>query len=117
MDSPAPTGKVTIHDKIILPTTLRLIAPMPLAKPTPNTAPTKVWVVDMGKPVPEAMTTVPAAANSAAKPRLGVNSVMALPTVIITLKPSIARPITIPEAPINNIQGGKIDLAAISPPL
>lgn len=90
---------------------------MPLARPTPNTAPTSVWVVDMGKPVPEAMTTVPAAANCAANPRLGVSSVIALPTVIITLKPNMARPITIPEAPINNIQNGTFDVAAMSPPL
>ena len=38
-----------------------------------------------GKPVPEANTTVVAAANSAANPLLGVNSVMFLPTVSITL--------------------------------
>ena len=46
----------------------------------------------MGKPIPEAKTTVVAAANSAAKPLLGVNSVMLRPTVSITLYPSVARP-------------------------
>ena len=76
MDNPAPMGSVTIQDKIIFPTTPRLIAPMPLARPTPSTAPTRVCVVEIGKPVPEAITTVPAAASSAAKPLLGVNSVM-----------------------------------------
>ena len=58
---------------------------MPLAKPTPRTAPTRVCVVEIGRPVPEAITTVQAADSSAAKPLLGVSSVMALPTVIMTL--------------------------------
>ena len=34
MDNPAPMGSVTIQDKIIFPTTPRLIAPMPLARST-----------------------------------------------------------------------------------
>ena len=85
MDKPAPTGSVTTQETIILPTTEKSTADNPLAKPTPNTAPTSVWVVEIGKPVPEANTTVVAAANSAANPLLGVNSVMFLPTVSITL--------------------------------
>ena len=58
---------------------------MPRASPTPSTAPTSVCVVEIGIPVNEASTTVPAAAISAAKPRLGVSSVILLPTVAITL--------------------------------
>ena len=84
-ESPAPTGKVTTHEIIILPTTLAFTEEIPLAKPTPRTAPTKVCVVEIGRPVPEAKTTVVAAASSAAKPLLGVNSVIFLPTVSITL--------------------------------
>ena len=85
MEIPAPTGRVTTQDRNILLTTVRLSAPIPRASPTPNTAPTSVCVVDTGMPVPEATTTVVAAANSAAKPRLGVSSVIFLPMVAITL--------------------------------
>ena len=85
IDRPAPMGRVMTHEIIILPTTERSIADNPLAKPTPKTAPTRVCVVDIGSPVPEARTTVVAAANSAAKPLLGVNSVILRPTVSITL--------------------------------
>ena len=80
----APTGSVTIQDKKILPTTRRFNAPIPRAIPTPNTAPTNVWVVETGIPVPDAMTTVVAAANSAAKPLLGVSSVILRPIVTMT---------------------------------
>ena len=66
------------------PTTPRLSALMPFANPTPSTAPTRVWVVDTGMPVPEAITTVVAAANSAANPRLGVRCVILRPMVMIT---------------------------------
>ena len=63
MASKAPAGKVTIHDATMLRTTPRLRAAMPRAKPTPNTAPTSVCVVEIGKPVPDAITTVDAVAN------------------------------------------------------
>ena len=42
MDKPAPTGSVTTQETIILPTTEKSTADNPLAKPTPNTAPTSV---------------------------------------------------------------------------
>ncbi|MNW19187.1 hypothetical protein D3C71_2190680 [compost metagenome] len=58
---------------------------MPRAMPMPSTAPTRVWVVDTGRPMAEAPTTVDAVASSAAKPRLGVSSVISLPMVAITL--------------------------------
>ena len=50
IDRPAPAGRVTTQEVKMVPTTLRLIATMPPAKPTPRTAPTRVWVVDTGAP-------------------------------------------------------------------
>ena len=84
---PAPAGSVITQDMKILPMTLRFRAAMPRAKPTPSTAPTRVWVVEIGSPVADAVTTVAAAPNSAAKPRLGVSSVILRPTVVITFQP------------------------------
>ena len=81
----APAGKVITHEVNILPTIRRLSAAIPRAKPTPNTAPTSVCVVEIGRPIPEAKTTVHEAPSSAAKPRLGVSSVIFLPIVAITL--------------------------------
>ena len=48
IDNPAPTGNVTTQETIILPTTEKSTADKPLAKPTPSTAPTRVWVVEIG---------------------------------------------------------------------
>ena len=62
----APAGIVISHDMKIRPTTLKSIADIPRAIPTPRTAPTNVCVVETGMPVPEAMTIVVAAASSAA---------------------------------------------------
>ncbi len=87
MERPAPAGRVISQDITMVPITPRLSAAMPRASPTPSTAPTRVWVVEIGRPVPEASTTVVAAARVAAKPRLGVSSVMPVPTVAITLWP------------------------------
>ena len=64
----APAGTVTTQETTMFLTILRLMAAMPRASPTPIMAPTRVWVVDMGSPVPEASTTVPAVASCAAKP-------------------------------------------------
>src|SRR5690606_22502588 len=83
--STAPAGRVMIHDMKIEPTTPRFSAPIPRAIPIPSTAPTRVWVVETGRPIAEAPTTVEAVASSAAKPRLGVSSVISLPMVAITL--------------------------------
>ena len=80
----APAGNVTSQDTKIVPTTFRLSAAMPLARPTPRTPPTSVCVVDTGRLYPEAITTVVAAAISAANPLLGVSSVMWVPIVLIT---------------------------------
>ena len=81
----APAGSVIIHDINIELIMRRFKAEIPRAKPTPNTAPTSVCVVDIGKPVPEAITTVVEAARLQQKPRLGVRSVIPDPTVAITL--------------------------------
>ena len=59
----APDGNVIIHDENIFLITVRLIAAIPLARPTPIIAPTNVYVVDIGKPVAEAITTVMAVAS------------------------------------------------------
>jgi len=59
--------------------TRRFKVAIPLAKPTPITDPTMVCVVETGRPSFENMRTVEAVANSAAKPRLGVISVIFLP--------------------------------------
>ena len=42
MESPAPTGSVTTQETMIRPTTEKSIAAIPLANPTPKTAPTRV---------------------------------------------------------------------------
>lgn len=51
MHKVAPTGMVTSHDVIILPIEAILRWLTPFAKPTPITPPTKVWVVEIGKPM------------------------------------------------------------------
>ena len=72
-------------------------------------------MVEIGKPVPDAITTVDAAANSAAKPRLGVKCVIPSPMVLITFLPKIARPATIPKPPSGNIHQAFSPFFAISP--
>lgn len=44
-------------------------------------------VVEIGKPVPDAITIVVDAASSQAKPRLGVSSVILRPIVAMTFLP------------------------------
>ena len=87
IDRIAPAGSVMTHEVKMVATIRRLIAAKPRANPTPKTAPTKVCVVDMGKPIPEARTTVAEAPRVAANPLLGVNSVILVPIVAITLYP------------------------------
>ena len=76
---------VMIQEARILRTTPRSIAPKPLAIPTPITAPTSTNVVEMGRPMREQTRTVEAVPNSAAKPRVGVISVIFFPTAAMTL--------------------------------
>ena len=59
----APEGNVITHEEKIFRITARLIAAIPLARPTPIIAPTSVCVVEIGSPVAEAKTTVIAVAN------------------------------------------------------
>jgi len=73
IDINAPAGNVTNHERKILLIIRVSNAAIPRAKPTPKTAPTNTCVVDTGKPVPDAITTVAAAAKVAAKPRDGVS--------------------------------------------
>src|SRR5690606_20386747 len=112
----APTGSVITQEIKILRTTPKLSAAIPRAKPTPSTAPTRGCVVEIGKAAPEAITTVEAADSSAANPRLGGKWVMAVPTVLITLAPKVAKPTTIPTAPNGKIHQANCALLAISPP-
>ena len=91
-----------IHDIKIEPIMRKLSAEIPRARPTPSTAPTSVCVVEMGSPVPEAMTTTVEAERLQQNPRLGVSSVIPAPTVAITLCPYMTRPATIPTAPRSN---------------
>ena len=79
--------------------------------PTPKTAPTSAWVVEIGSPSFEARRIVAAAPNSAAKPLVGVNSVIFFPIVSITRHPQVARPMTIPAPPRARSQGGMIEWA------
>ena len=85
MDKMAPAGSVITHEVNILATMRKLMAAKPRAKPTPNTAPTRVCVVEIGNPIPEANTTVAEAPRVAAKPLLGVSSVILVPMVAMTL--------------------------------
>ena len=72
----APAGRVTTQEIAMSRNTFRLIAAIPPVKPTPMTAPTVMWVVDTGRPVAEASTTVVAAASVAQYPRVGVSVVI-----------------------------------------
>ena len=58
IDIPAPAGKVTTHEVAISPTARRFMLSIPLAIPTPKTAPTNVCVVEIGNPNLDASTTV-----------------------------------------------------------
>lgn len=77
----APAGTVVNHEATILPITLKSRSLTDIAKPTPKTAPTNVCVVEMGMALPDAITTVVAAASSAAKPLVGVSLVISFPIV------------------------------------
>ena len=61
----APAGRVISQDATMSRITRRSTAARPLVMPTPMTAPTAMWVVDTGRPVFEASTTVEAAASVA----------------------------------------------------
>jgi len=81
----AQTGMVITQDMKIRRMTFRSMAAKPRANPTPMTAPTSTSVVEMGRPSFEQTSTVVAVPNSAAKPRVGVISVIFRPTASMTL--------------------------------
>ena len=60
---------------------------------------------------------VVAAPNSAAKPRVGVISVIFVPIVSITLHPHVITPIAIPAEPSKTSHNGTSTWSAKSPPL
>ena len=101
---------------MMLRITVKLSAAIPRAKPIPKIAPTRVCVVEIGKPVPDATTTVIAVANCAAKPRLGVKSVIPDPTVAITFCPIAIKPTAIPNAPKGKIHQANFPPLRICPP-
>ena len=72
----AQTGIVITHDNTISLSIFKFRAVSPLASPTPKTAPTNAWVVDIGIPNFEARSIVVAAPNSAEKPLVGVSAVI-----------------------------------------
>ena len=75
------------------------MASKPLASPTPITAPTTVWEVDIGIPSFDAVKTTVAAPKSMEKPLVFVSEVMREPTVLMTLCPHVIIPIAIPKPP------------------
>ena len=99
-DRPAAAGTVSSQDVMIFLITLRSTASRPLARPTPITAPTTVWDVDIGRPSLDAINTVVAAPKSTEKPLVLVNEVILYPKVLITLCPHVIHPIAIPKPPI-----------------
>ncbi|URD93805.1 hypothetical protein MUK42_32723 [Musa troglodytarum] len=115
-DNTAPTGMVTAQEVTISRTVSALTLLSPLAKPTPITAPTRVWVAEMGRPSFDATRTTEAAANSAANPLVGVSSVIFLPMVAMTRYPHIMSPATIPKPPQARTSVGMTISALLAPP-
>ena len=82
---------VTQEMKIIL-TIPRFKVGRPRANPTPIIEPTRVCVVEIGRPILEHIKTTEAAPNVAQKPLEGVMSVIFSPTVAITRYPQTINP-------------------------
>lgn len=91
--------------------TLRSTASSPLASPTPMTAPTTVWDVEMGSPIFEAISTVVAAPKSTENPLVLVRLVMRPPTVFMTFRPQVRHPAAIPTPPRKR---SSVGIAAVS---
>ena len=81
----AAAGTVMTQDVTMFRMTFKLMLDNPPASPTPMTAPTSVCVVETGSPIKLFDKTIAAVENSAAKPLVGVNSVIWWPTVSMTL--------------------------------
>ena len=101
-----PAGNVINQERNMFRIIFKFSEDIPRAKPTPNTDPTNVCVVEIGSPNLEAMTMVVAAPNSAEKPLVGVNSVIFLPMVSMTRQPHVDNPTTIPMPPNPRIHNG-----------
>ena len=84
MEITAVNGMVVTQEINIILIIPRFKVGKPLANPTPITAPTRVCVVEIGRPNFEHIKTKEAEANVAQKPREGVISVILSPTVAIT---------------------------------
>ena len=82
-----------------------------LRKPTPNTAPTAIWVELTGRPKVEAIITVIDADSATQKARTRFSFVIFSPTISIIFGPNNNRPIEIPMAPIARTQKGSVTLA------
>ena len=106
MASKIVNGNVTIHESPMFFNIRKSRVPMPRMSPTPTTAPTSTWVVEIGNPRREQIKMVVAAPNCAQKPRVGVISVMFLPIVSITFVPNRRSPQPTAAPPIKSIQNG-----------
>ena len=84
MEIAAVNGMVVTHEINIILIIPRFKVGRPLASPTPITEPTRVCVVEIGRPIFEHIKTTEAAPNVAQKPLEGVISVILSPTVAIT---------------------------------
>ena len=110
----AAAGTLATQEAAIFPNTRKSTAFAPPARPTPTTAPTKVCVVETGtaRKGIEKTRMVVAAPNSAAKPRVGVMSVIFFPMVSITRQPHVRTPTAIPAEPSSTNQSGISAFAA-----
>ena len=113
----AAAGTLATQEAAIFPKTRKSTAFAPPANPTPTTAPTRVCVVETGtaKNGIENTRIVVAAPNSAAKPRVGVMSVIFFPMVSMTRHPHVMTPIAIPAVPNRMSQSGISAFAASWP--
>ena len=84
--------------------------------PTPNTAPTAMWVELTGSPSAEAPITVIAAASATLNARVGFIRVICSPTVRTSLAPNSTRPMEMPAAPTSITDSG-ISAFAVMPPV
>ena len=75
----AAAGRVITHAKPIGFINAQLVSLLTI--PIPNTAPTKVCVLDTGKPIVDAPMTTAAAASSAENPEAGCILAKLVPTV------------------------------------
>ena len=80
----AVKGIVVTQEIKIIFTIPRFKVGSPRANPTPIIEPTRVCVVEIGRPILEHIKTTEAAPNVAQKPLDGVMSVILSPTVAIT---------------------------------